>query len=523
MPIFCSIIRTGSSTLLDISISVPLEVQHQDMRQPDKNALSRATTQLYERFKASESQYVFERQQPAKSHDLQNLFYRKILEEEREGIHLYLPSKDGPPPAVFDLKGKKTRKGSSSAGEDSISISSSAIDEHIREQDGGLGVKSVDTLSISSNMSGNIGGGLIAHSASGMDLCGNDSNAEVDIDEEQAIYEDIEELCENMRKEAGEGGGGGGGGGTEGPEEQVKEFAAKKSSILSFLKKKTKGKKGKDKESSEAYVDVEFDGDGASSQQPSKAKEPAGVPEPIPTHSHSSSESYDEMGPSNAGYLSDNYEECAFGDGPLPPSPGADSTSPKAPEPPSKKRPALKPSLLAKAVVSELNEASAISPGESMDDLNLSKKKKKLKESMKRSGTLPRKMKLGSGEKKAPPIIEVSNFPLEAKVADISLTEQVWSLTNQVERLKAEMKELRSAVELLMAVQDTTGTNVEANLRVLKEMTLEQVCSILLDLVARLLLGVLTNAAYNINCCWFSSPQSRSIDCGVGLPMNARK
>ena len=481
---------TGGGALLDVSINAALKVSHQDMRQPDKHALTRATTQLYERFKASESQYIFEKQKPAKSVKLQTLFYRKILEEEKAGVHLYLPSKDGPPPAVFDLKGKKTRKKSSSAaepGEDSVSISSSVSSVH-DEQDSRFGVKpAADTLSISSNMSGNVSiGGMIPHSASGMDLCGNDSNAEVDVDEEQAIYEDIEEICENLKKEVGEEEGGGGGGGrAEGSEEQAKE-AGKKSSILNFLKKKTKGKKGKEKESSDAYVDVEFGGEGASSQQSSEAKESAAVPEPIPTHSRSSSESYDEMKPSNDGYLSDNYEECAFGNEP-PPFPGAPTAA--APELPSKKRPSLKPSLLAKAI-GDLNEPGAPALMGSMDDLDFFKKKKgKLKESMKKGGTLPRKMKLGSGDKKAPPISEVADFhkkappisevtdfPPDARVADISMNEQVWSLTNQVERLKAEVKELRSAVEALMAAQAPTETNVEANLKALKEMTLEQVC-----------------------------------------------
>lgn len=490
---------SDGSVVLNISITADLKVEPQEIGdQRSKEALTRASMQIYHTFTSSKAQFVMEKH-PEKSLDLQRLFYQKILDENAEGVRKYLPSKDGPPPAIFDLKGHM--EGTFTAAQnnnidDTVSISNSVstasgLDEHTRENDT-TSVKPADTLSIGSSMSGRVTG-TVSHSASGMNLC--DSNAEADDeeqpiyedDEKQAIYEDIDELCENMRKEADKEAATGG----DASEEAVKE-ASKKSyaSILSFLKKKTKGKKGKNKQSSDAYADVDFTETSASSGpvHDSSGMESA-APDPTPTHSRSSSESYDEMKP-NSGYISDNYEECEFNA--EPPSnaeiPATESLPPVASVP----EPAAKKKLLMKSLKQALPDPDA-APPIGRDDLMLFKdKKSKMKErNLKRSDTLPRKMKLGSFVKKAPPISSISDFPANAKVTDINLSEQVWALTNQVERLKLQVKELTSAVEALTArslpSQEASDGSQEAsdgppsvcaleeNRKALKEMNLEQV------------------------------------------------
>lgn len=454
--------------MLDISANADLEVKLQDIRDPcKKETLTQATSQLYHSFTASQSHFVAERQ-PEKSHELQNLFYCKLLEEETEGVHLYLPLKDGPPPAMFNLKGKKTV--TKNVSDDNVSITPSIAFAQ-EEQVLSAFAKPADTLSIGSSVSGNVTG-AVSHSASGMNLF--DPSLEAD-DDEQAIYEDIDEICENLRKEAAMET-------TEGASEEVVKEASKKSSILSFLKKKTKGKTVKDKQSSDPYVEVDFE------------KNASPKPELIPAHSHSSSESYDEMGPAHgkAGYVSDNYEDFEF-DNNAPPNNAANDSVPPvtAPETPARKKMLAKSATPLKAAAGPLPDASATLP-KSKDDLALFKEKKS-KLSLKKSGTLPRKIKLGGGDKKAPPISEISEFPPDARIPDISLSEQVWSLTNQVGRLKVQVKDLSSAVEALKAQNLTLQShemsdgplpgngsaqqevNVDANLRTLKEMNLEQV------------------------------------------------
>lgn len=478
--------------MLDISITTDLEVELQDIGdQRGKEALTRASTQLYCSFTASNSQFITE-MDPEKSHDLQRLFYQKILDGITEGVHLYFPSKDGPPPAMFGLKGHTGRKEGMSIvtnkSDDAVSVSlsiASEQDEHEREQDSWLpaSAKPLDTQSISSGVSGNLTGGAVSHSVSGMNLC-NDSNTEADDeqaiyedDDDQAIYEDIEEICEKLKREVDAEA-------TTGASvsEEVKEVG-KKASILSFLKKKTKGKKGKNKQSLDTYVEVDFPDTSAEPNREGSTKE-SSAQDLIPTPSRSSSESYDEMKP-NSGYISDNYEECEFNTA-APQIPNIEFSPPvvNVPEPTAKKKKMPKKSL--KPV---LPEAGSIPPI-STDDLMLFKDKKgKMKEliSLKRSDTLPRKMKMGTFEKKAPPISTISDFPANAKVTDIDLSEQVWVLTNQVERLKVQVKELFSAVEALTAQnlpsqEESEGpapsSTPEENVLALKEMNLEQVSKV---------------------------------------------
>lgn len=416
-----------------------------------------------------------------------------------EGIYIHLPSCNVPLPD-FDPEGKFIDKDSLASGTDpnddnvSISLSVNSAQDDIELGHGGMELsvppsRQADVMSVSSGMSGHVAE-TMSPSASGMNL--SDSNIEADGEDNEAIYEDISEICDNLNIEA----------------KQVsdKEANKKSTSILKFLKnRKSKAKKGKEKphvSEPEVDVDLEFHeededivvgggGGGREANVIPAPQHPAPLPpQIIPTDSHSSDESYDKMGPGNSAYLSDNYEDFEASEAsaapvikppPVPNSAGVKNKS---------KRPALKDPI------------PSPNPGVSLskDDnttlaAQIAEKKSKLKDNMMRSATLPRKLttklkaalknpELPEVHKKLPEVV-----PSTAMSAEADMREQVSFLRNEVESLKSHLSQLSSTVEMLVSQSmqnpsevgfpggsDQQGeTTREENLKALHAMSLEQV------------------------------------------------
>ena len=495
------IVECVGDIIYDISAKLDVTVETVDLAEPVRRGLRQMTGDLYDNFVASECQVIMAGRSPT-SFDLQCLLYRKLLDHVTEGIHLHLPSPGMPVPGIFDLRASgSVAEGNS---DDSASIASTK-EEGMRERRQQLlataSARQADTLSVSS--------GKIPPSI------GNASDSEIeeeeepeadDEDEEQAIYEDIEDIRdniedarENIRKEVETGTTA-----SEGPK-------GKKKSFLKYLKIKTKTKKGKEKGPvSGGGHDLEFheedeDADvvgGGGGGGGGEGVRGGGGSEPIPTESHSSNESYDEMGPGNAGYISDNYEDVGFDEAAVK---SIDADEPPSPLPPppaqvsQSKGKMLQRATIQKSPAMSLAQAMA----STTDDLGAMKdKKKKIKDGSK-SATLPRKMKLVSDKKvKIPlPMPEgTEDKPVETvMMPDIELSGQVWALRNEMERLKGQVQELAATVEILKgqnsalcggggggwgsgmseggpSLREAQGEEEkEANMRALKAMTLEQV------------------------------------------------
>lgn len=536
----------------DVSADLDVTVETVDLAEPVRRGLRQTTDDLYDNFAASQCQVIANERSPP-SFDLQCLLYRKVMDHVTEGVHLHLPSPDTPIPGLFGLRGSVGRCVNSDDG-DNISIASGnskgggamamlAAVSSARQQ--------ADTLSISSGG----GGGKVpprSHSGSVGNVSDSGSEFEVepeaddeDDEEPQGIYEDIEDLRddledarESIRKEAESVG-------VAAATSKSPKDKKKAPSFLKYLKKKTT-KKGKDKGAGAGGmatkapgVDLEFheededaDGDGG------------GGPVPIPpTETHSSNESYDEMGAGNAGYISDNYEDVGFEGEATVRSIDADD-EPAPPLPLSLSLPQGKPlkgKMLQRGAIQKASQPQAMSS--TTDDLlGVKEKKRKLKEQLlaagsnsnsnSRSATLPRKMKLSTGEKK--PLLKIPSPTPELEVVlqqqgkergkeqgksmhghggqgvsaaveatdgggkmmpDVELSGKVWALRNEMERLKAQVQELAATVEMLrgqnsgggggwgsgtseggVTLREAQGEEEkEANMRALKTMTSEQV------------------------------------------------
>ena len=491
----------ADTPVFDISASADLEVELVDLHEPDIDVLKRGANHRYHSFVPADSSFITSEKSPSPSKiRLQSMFYSKLLDDVSEGTHLHMPGRDLPVPEFFNLGGNQTRRDSlpmppTTGNEDAVSISpsvSSSQDERqtTGESDGNPHFsRPPDTLSTASGLSGTV-----------LSPRGNLSNSDAEEEEEEepedieeSIYEDINDICDNIEAEIA----------VEEPKD--KEIANKKASFLSFLRsKKGKGKKEKEKEKETGPVAAPSKppiGTSVTSRPqtpkgpradedtttPSRAKLGGGgaATDLIPTYSSSGSErednndseddrgSYDEMKPTNQGYLSDNYEDIGFDQAPPPvPAQRLDMMEDPAPQTlPNIKKGKM---LLRGAT---LDQAPKLPAG--LEDA-MGEKRGKLKDKIGySSATLPRKMKLGGGASKsverkdsfgrkvettAQSIFEDiptkranfrgSSFSLAEEApprAEAELSREVAALRGEVEQLRAKMAELSGAVELLQA------------------------------------------------------------------------
>lgn len=497
------VVYLEESVVVDISVDAKIEIDPMKLSEQEISGLRLSTKRLYHNFTPSNSQFIVEKSS-SKSLDLQCLFYSKLVDNETEGMQLHLADH-----GVSELLNRASRNwgdretAASSGNVDNVSISLSVTsepEEIALEQEVIIPFRQMDTVSLSSSVSGNVIE-PISHSIPGANL--SDSNADIEPyedDDPDGIYEDIEDICENLEKEVA----------AAAADTSTKD-TTKKSSILSFLKSvKKKGKKNKEEKvvsATEAAVDLEFHEEDESSM---KADVP--VPDVIPPTEDSASESYDEMGPNNDGYLSDNYEDVGFQE-----EEGGSSKAPPLPpplmeEPPAQVKQKIKGKMLLRSAIEKKEpppSATPALPGGSYsktDDLAFQaqavEKKKKLKEelNLKAFSTLPRKASklAGAGmisqlqgpSKQTDAIVEASG-----EVISSDLREQVSELRNEVETLKAKLSNLSSAVESLTAQcaeqhhrpqeigsmpratdgQESEELGCEMNLKILKQMSVDQV------------------------------------------------
>ena len=520
----------GGKGLLDISAETSAEVELLDLSEREKAQLRQVTQHLYHNFTPTQPTPLLEKEGlPNNVLKLQLLFYRKCLEGVMEGIHLHPPVAGGPGgqqappiPEFFNLRTDISELEKECdiddqppplplplpGDGDAISIASSIQDDAPPF----IPPIQPDTISISSSVS--------SHAPFPGDV-----EAEADGEDENNIYEDISEICEKLELESANAA-------ATVSEGSTKEPDKKASSILGFLKKRVKpgstkakkpsaGKKEKAAASSSPgtgvaggsgtmpAMDLEFreeDEDYVEEEMPS-APLPPGA---IPTESQSSSEgeaegieekeiededSYNEMGPGgpgNSGYLSDNYEDVGFQQ-----EQSQAPSIPAAMEPPAPSLPATRSAkmknLLQKAIIETVktNAVPATKKGSQVSALvsELAEKKPgKVKEN-RMSATLPRKFKM-AGPKlplEMPSVVSSQSAAVSADQDELS--KQVSILREEVDALKSQLSALTMTVEVLAAqggrygadtgetgdTGDTTEMNKEANLRKLKNMTLDQV------------------------------------------------
>ena len=395
---------------------------------------------------------------------LQQLFFRKLLSDDTESSCLHMPGQGVAIPDFFELKCSND----SAAIDDNVSMSlsiASAQDERDMAKQ--------DAISVSSGISGHFaaGPGIIPHSNSNMNLSDLEADEE-DNPEPESIYEDISEICERL----------------EDAEESSasQRDAAKKSSILSFLKDRVKkGKKGKEKVtdpvSAKPEVITSPEADLEFREEDEDAIEETAEAE--------SEESYDEMKPGNTdAYLSDNYEDIGF-DQPQDTTPTRSKQEPVVPDvqlPPDilkgKKILLQKPSIKMKNKIPTTTDSLAS---------EIEDKKAKMKEKMGQrfaSATLPRKFKSDIAaaaekptEKALGLAVNIATRAQSATTGATGLEQEVSELRDEVESLKSQLASLTSTVEMLLSERDGVGMSSgeggteEDNLRMLKKLTLDQV------------------------------------------------
>ena len=83
------------SQLFDINLSLDIKVKQVHLSDLQIENLKDATDSIYQNFEAGKSQLMVEKKS-TRALDLQGLFYHKLLEDAKEGIHLHMPSQKSP-------------------------------------------------------------------------------------------------------------------------------------------------------------------------------------------------------------------------------------------------------------------------------------------------------------------------------------------------------------------------------------------------------------------------------------------
>lgn len=431
--------------MFDISAQADIEVELVDLREPEKETLKKGANHRYHSFIPADSHWIPPGDKVGtdeKVLEVQRLFYHTVLENVSEGTHLHTPSQLAAVPDFFGLDSELAKQEllAHPASDDSLSISPSIQSFQDERMPG-------DSVSIASGSAS----GMFSHGMSGDG--GSDADEDDDM-EPESIYEDVNEICDNIEAEIAAA-------------PTPKDVPVKKASFLSFLKsRKSKGKKEKDEapqvsKSSPNTLSVP--------KEVKKSKSSTPETDLIPTYSSSGSEaeeeaeeekdeeSYDEMKPRDDAYLSDNYEDVGFDQPPPLPAPIDDSDVP----------PILAAGIKNKAALLKRGTALSLKvPSKVEDDTALDSATQKVQAASKFS-TLPRKMKLGGGAKPtadrtnsfrktsdgaaplevAGELSKKPSFDSSSDFAPMELNMEVTSLRNEVEELKRKVAELFSAVE----------------------------------------------------------------------------